>query len=330
MGPMDPIVQPNRLLLWQGIEPTADVPADPSLLQLEEERRLEDSLFRHQSEGAQEFLRGQAESIASALLGSRTRLEFSLPEIINLPMDGEERFLPAEIPADFRKQSVGGFLSRFPLKDIRSAFRQRLSQLEDSMYPAVAVGVRLLRYAVVRHIVHDRISMEAETAVGGAEESLATVEGKFAGYRRLVDTLYQALSLAPYIFTEQEYQAKRMAVLGRLVPLGNRLGQLELEDIIWKINRRAEANDLNRGLWLSLPYFDDRALEMKLHEFEVIPPGRTLFAPAFVVLAARREQKAAEQNEALSPSTRMHLLAELIRLENAFDGRPDSFSRKGF
>jgi hypothetical protein len=318
MGTMDPIVQPNRLLLWQGIEPSADIPADPSLRQLGEERQREDSLFRHQSEGAQEFIHAQAVSVASALLESRTRLEFSLPEIIHLPVDGEEEYRSAEIPADFRKQSIGGFLGRLPLKDIRSAFRQRLSQLEDSMYPAVAVGVRLLRYAVARHIVHDRISVEAETAGSGAVESLEAVEGEVGGYRRMVDTLYQALSLAPYIFTEQEYQAKRMAVLGRLVPLGNRLGQLELEDIIRTINRRAEANDLNRGLWLSLPYFDDRALEMKLYEFEVIPPGRTYFVPAFVALAARREQKAVEQNEALSPSTRMHLLEEIKGLERAF------------
>jgi hypothetical protein len=323
MGPMDPIVQPNRLLLWQGIEPSEDVSSDPSLRQLGEERQREDSLFRHQPEGTQEFLNAQAAPVASALLESRTRLEFSLPEIISLPVDGDEEYRPAEIPDDFRRQILGGFLGRFPTKDIRSTFRQRLSQLEDSMYPAVAVGVRLLRYAVARHIVHDRISVEAEAAGAGSEESLEAVEGKFSGYRRLVDTLYQALSLAPYIFTEQEYQAKRLAILGRLVPLGNRLGPLELEDIVRKINRRAEANDLNRGLWLSLPYFDDRALEMKMHEFEVIPPGRTMFAPAFVVLAARREQKAVEQNDALSPSTRMHLLAELISLEKAFGGRPE-------
>ena len=317
---MDPIVQPNRLLLWQGIEPSEDVSSDPSLRQLGEERQREDSLFRHQADGVQEFLNAQAVSVASALLESCARLEFSLPEIINLPVDGDEEYRPAEIPDDFRKQSIGGFLGRLPLKDVRSAFRQRLSQLEDSMYPAVAAGVRLLRYAVARHIVHDRISVEAEAA-GGAEETLQVVEEKVAGHRGLVDTLYQALSLAPYIFTEPEYQAKRMAVLGRLVPLGNRLGQLEVEDVIRKINRRAEANDLNRGLRLSLPYFDDRALEMKLHEFEVIPPGRTMFVPAFVALAAAREQEKIGEQNSLSPSSRAHLLAELKTLEQAFDSR---------
>jgi hypothetical protein len=315
---MDPIVQPNRLLLWQGVESSTDVTADPSLRQLGEERQRERALFHHQSEGVQQFLKAQAITIASALLESGTRLNFYLPEIVALPVDGEEAYQPAETPADFQKQSVGGFLGRIPLKDIRSAFRQRLSRLEESMYPAVAAGARLLRYSVARHIVHDRITLEDETAGGITGESVEAIEGKLGRYRRMVDTLYQALSLAPYIFTEQEYQAKRAATLGRLVPLGNTLAQLQLERIIGKIRERAGANDLNRGLSLSLPYFDDRALEMKLYEFEVIPAGRTLFVPAFVALAARREQEAVEQNDGLSPSTRMHLLEEIKSLQRAF------------
>jgi hypothetical protein len=315
---MDPIVQHNRLLLWQGIEPSADVSADPSLLQLKEERLRERALFHFQTEGTQRFLQREAVSIAAALLESRSKLGFSLPEFVNLPGDGDEAYRPVEVPADFRAQSIGGFLGRLPLKDIRSTFRQRLSCLEDSMYPAVAAGARLLRYAVARHIVHDRISVEGEAACGNADDPIATAERKVGEYRRWIEILHQALSLAPYIYTEEEYQAKRAAVLSRLVPLGNTLAQLQLERIIGKIRERAGANDLNRGLSLSLPYFDDRALEMKLLDFEVIPAGRTLFVPAFVALAARREQEKLEQDNVLSPSTRTHLLDELKHLERAF------------
>ena len=78
---------------------------------------------------------------------------------------------------------------------------------------------------------------------------------------------------------------------------------------------------MNRGLSLSLPYFDDRALEMKLYEFDVIPPGRTMFVPAFVALAAAREQEKIEQDAALDPSTRMHLLEEIKTLQRAFEPR---------
>jgi hypothetical protein len=60
-------------------------------------------------------------------------------------------------------------------------------------------------------------------------------------------------------------------------------------------------------------------LEMRLLDFEVIPAGRTLFVPAFVVLAARREQARVAQDMRLNESTRMHLLSELKTLERAFE-----------
>jgi len=72
------------------------------------------------------------------------------------------------------------------------------------------------------------------------------------------------------------------------------------------------------GLSLSLPYFDDQMLEMRLLDLEVIP-GRTLFIPAFVVLAARREQERVAQDKRLSHSTRIYLVSQLKTLEHAFD-----------
>jgi len=68
-----------------------------------------------------------------------------------------------------------------------------------------------------------------------------------------------------------------------------------------------------------LPYFDDQILEMRTHDFEVIPAGRIMFVPAFVVRSARLEQVKVAQDTRLSPSTRKHLVAELKTLENAFD-----------
>jgi len=76
---------------------------------------------------------------------------------------------------------------------------------------------------------------------------------------------------------------------------------------------------LNRGLSLSLPYFDDQALEIKLLNFEVIPAGRIMFVPAFVVQASREEQVKVAQDTRLSPSTRKYLLQELEALALAFE-----------
>jgi hypothetical protein len=99
---------------------------------------------------------------------------------------------------------------------------------------------------------------------------------------------------------------------------GRALARYQTRDVIRVIQERAEAKDLNRGLSLSLPYFDDQALKIKLHNFEVIPAGRIMFIPAFVVRAAEEEQAKVVQDTRLSGSTRKHLLIELKELEAAF------------
>jgi hypothetical protein len=102
------------------------------------------------------------------------------------------------------------------------------------------------------------------------------------------------------------------------------LTRYETEEIIRTIQQRAMTQDLNRGLSLSLPYFDDQMLEIKLNEFEIIPAGRIMFVPAFVVRAAREEQAKVVQDTRLSHSTRIHLLGELKALEQAFETSPRS------
>jgi hypothetical protein len=57
---------------------------------------------------------------------------------------------------------------------------------------------------------------------------------------------------------------------------------------------------------------------MKLHNFEIIPAGRVMFIPAFLVLAVRGERAKVEQDTRLNLSTRNHLLGELRMLEDAF------------
>jgi hypothetical protein len=89
-------------------------------------------------------------------------------------------------------------------------------------------------------------------------------------------------------------------------------------DIIDTVRSRAAAQSLNRGLSLKLPYFDDQDLALQTHDFVVIPAGRIMFVPAFVVRAAREEQAKVAEDTRFSASTRTHLLHELQMLEAAF------------
>ncbi|MEW5987238.1 MAG: hypothetical protein AB1791_11430 [Chloroflexota bacterium] len=148
--------------------------------------------------------------------------------------------------------------------------------------------------------------------------SLAEAESYLASMQRFMAVLHLAVALTPYVIADDVYQQKRTGLLGQLVNQGRALARYQTAEICQTIQRRARTQDLNRGLSLSLPYFDDQALELKMHDFEVIPAGRIMFVPAFVVRAARLEQAKVAQDTRLSPSTRQHLLAELRTLEGAF------------
>jgi hypothetical protein len=150
--------------------------------------------------------------------------------------------------------------------------------------------------------------------VGSVKEAEAHVQS----LQRYAMILHRALSLAPYISASEEYQLKRYGILGQLINQGRALANYRTTEIISKVKMRAEKQNLNRGLSISLPYFDDQALEMEISNMEIIPAGRILFIPAFVVRATRGEQAKAAQDTRLNVSTRRHLLGQLKNLETAF------------
>ncbi len=149
--------------------------------------------------------------------------------------------------------------------------------------------------------------------------SVGEAEAHMAAMQRFIAILHAAVSLAPYIVADETYQQKRYGMLGQLVNQGRALARYQTTEIVQTIRRRAAARDLNRGLSLSLPYFDDQTLRIEAHNFEVIPAGRIMFVPALVARAARAEQAKAAQDTRLNPSTRRHLLASLRLLERVFD-----------
>jgi hypothetical protein len=154
--------------------------------------------------------------------------------------------------------------------------------------------------------------------------SVKEAEAHLASMERYVTILHAASSLTPYIIADEEYQKKRYGMLGQLVNQGRALARYKTQEIIRTIQERADAGSLNRGLSLSLPYYDDQELQMGITSFEVIPAGRIMFVPAFVVRAAREEAAKRVQDTRFSPSTRKHLLAELQMLESVFY-RPQEF-----
>ena len=150
-------------------------------------------------------------------------------------------------------------------------------------------------------------------------KSVEEAESHIKSMHRFMEVLFLAVALAPYISTDKEYAKKRYGMLGQLVNQGRALANYQTRQIIARIQERATSGNLNRGLSLSLPYFDDQELRIDISKFEVIPAGRIMFVPAFVVRAIRQEQVKVSQDTRLNPSTRKHLLYLLDLLEKAFE-----------
>jgi len=152
--------------------------------------------------------------------------------------------------------------------------------------------------------------------------SVAEAEAKQASMERYVNILHSASSLAAYMVADSEYQRKRYGMLGQVINQGRALARYQTEQIIKAILKRVENKTLNRGLNISLPYYDDQNLRMAETSLEIIPAGRIGFKPIFVVRAARLEHAKVSQDTRLNMSTRKHLLLELDLLEQAFLNLP--------
>ncbi len=129
--------------------------------------------------------------------------------------------------------------------------------------------------------------------------------------------------------TGSEPAARAVAVPPEAARRGRELARLELEEIVAKTKRWGASGRLNRGLRVSLPYFDDGAAEMRWLDLDIIPPGRVLFVPAFVVLGAYRGAQTVRQNPKLSDSTREHVLSLLCELQQAFGPVPREWKIEG-
>ena len=353
--------------------------------QLRQEYEAQQELFHIQPPLVQRFLEAQARQLADAVIQRLPQAHFTLPDRVICKINSEKHGRVLTVPADEREQLAGGIIDRLIRTDLRTALRQRLSELEQGTNQAVSCAAQLIRHATAIHMARgmlpsgrnvtyvaadgeeiptipigdeyepesaitattDAIAEEGEKEAGRGEllvpyvpaarhfylpqwvafddrgkllvNSVNEAEADIASMQRFLNILHTSVAIAPYIVVDEEYQQKRYGMLGQLVNQGRALARYETAEIVHTIQHRAAHHDLNRGLSLSLPYFDDQTLEMKIHDFEIIPTGRIMFVPAFVVRASRREQAMVAQDTRLSPSTRKHLLAELKTLEESFN-----------
>ena len=102
------------------------------------------------------------------------------------------------------------------------------------------------------------------------------------------------------------------------VARGQDLALRAVDELIEELWRRAASHQLDRGVRLSFPFYDDRRQSLRWRDFTVIPPGRIMFVPAFVVIAAEREISRIQADRQYTETTRWHLVEVLGILRQAF------------
>ncbi len=147
---------------------------------------------------------------------------------------------------------------------------------------------------------------------------LCTAMADLEAMRGYLSVLETAVEFAPYMVVDEAYQNKHYGILGQLVNQGRALACYQVALLCATIKRRAAQHKLDRGLSISLPYFNDETLTMETYDFDVIPGGWVMFTPAFVVIAVRQQGAKVAQNMRLNQSTRKNLLKELSTIERAF------------
>ena len=168
------------------------------------------------------------------------------------------------------------------------------------------------RFYLPQRVAFDQDGGLLADSIDEGEACVASLQGSY----RL---LQEAAMICPSIVADETYQRKRAGILAQLVDQGRALARYYANEIVSKIRRRAEDGSLNRGLRLSLPYFDDGEMALRLHEMEIIPGGRIVFLPAFVVRAMQQERARVTRDLRISQSSRRHLLKLLAGIEQAFD-----------
>lgn len=316
------------------------------------------SRFKSQPVIVQQTLQAQAQHLASSLEGNPSQLGFTLPDqvFIQDPASGMEQI--RVIPQECREQTVGSLFERMKHQDPGFLLRKRLAELEHSSQMEVALCAGLIRYSIAYQIIYQLLPAGHPVTYGCAagEEipaipcdrngncyylprwvafddrgkllALSTVEAEsmIASLKNIIDMLQTAIHFAPYFVADEIYQQKRYGVLGQLVNQGRALAEYVTGEIIQTIQKRAAAGDLNRGLWVSLPYFDDQSLSLKIDNFHMIPTGRIHFNPAYIVEAVQNELAKVNQDTRLSPSTRKYLMHELAMIGGAFESPMISLS----
>jgi hypothetical protein len=197
----------------------------------------------------------------------------------------------------------------FPESDRTAEIKQIPSNMRHQQVPNVALAER---FSLPYWVAFEKDEQLLSTPLKEAEILLDSLQNAF-------HILQEAEVICPSVVADETYQRKRAELFSQLINQGHTLVSFYTQKIIAKIHFRAETGSLNRGLRLSLPYFEIEDMAIRIYPVNIIPEGRIIFTPALVVRAMRSAQMKVIRDIKISPSSRQQLLVQLTHIENTFD-----------
>jgi hypothetical protein len=149
----------------------------------------------------------------------------------------------------------------------------------------------------------------------GMNTAAAIVEklSRFVHSLNLIEALYPAWR------TDDSFSEKHALLMTHLIRQGRALANCHTQKLIREILTAWKAGELTRGLTIFLPFLDERQCRMDEYRIVVIPAGRILFRPEFVVGACRVAERKVRVDSDLSQATRWQLLSQLDAILQAFE-----------
>lgn len=300
-------------------------------------------LWRNQTKDIQQHFVDQAERILRAIQENVSSFEFLLPEKVVLVDPFTHTYREETIPTRYRRQIIGRRLLRRSSSTLSNVL-QRLSDLQSSSRLSLSLSANILRYWIARlwlnqipegkplpgsegelsshsevKIQHcfpqwQLINSKGEPLFSAREEA----EHRIQAIEATLQSLLSAMALDPDIVEEEAFRSRYTALLAQWVEQGRAYSEYLTKVIVSTIRQRENQHTLNRGLTISLPYFDDQRLEIRYLDLEIVPAGRIAFEEVFLLQAVQKAKQFVFNDSKLSPTTRQHILAELAFLENSF------------
>lgn len=222
---------------------------------------------------------------------------------------------------------IGNVITRLLHRSCHTALIHRLHTLSEHPNRVVSESARLTCYLAARALLtalpsqadlRDNYTAFDERGVRAAER-YATADALIGQLSRRLDWLRTAEQLYPAWTAHDLYNNASALLTAHLIGQGRALANYHTQQIIHDMRQAWRAGRITRGLTLFIPYLDERLYRMKEYKMVVIPTGRILFRPEFVIGACRLAERDVRKDPTLSQSTRWQFLSQLDSITQAFE-----------